>query len=129
MAEFTPEAEREAGRETAPAQEPTSEPAPSEPSLIDAGADLVESVVDYVRQETGDLVHDKVVVPLQKAGGTVALALAIASALIVGILFIAAGLLALLGQWLGWPAALLAVGGVLVCGAAVLAYVRTRSMQ
>ena len=112
----------------ADAAKQTAEP-PREGSLIDASAALVESVVDYVRQETGDLVHDKVVVPVQKAGGTAALALGIAVVLITGILFIAAGAVALLAAWIGWPAALLAIGGTLVTGAAVLAFIRTRSMQ
>ena len=110
-------------------QGPEQAAAATDAGLIDAGAALVESVVDYVRQETGDLVHDKVVVPVQQAGGTAALAFGIATVLVVGILFIAAGALVFLGQWIGWPAALFAVGGVMVLLAALLAYIRTRRMQ
>lgn len=116
--------------QAAPGFAPANEPeAPTEPSLIEASAALVESVVDYVRQETGDLVHDKVAVPIQKAGGTAALAIGIAVVLVTGIWFISAGVLVLIAAWIGWPAALLAVGGLLVTVSAVLALVRTRSMQ
>ena len=125
-----PQSENTEQTQAAPGPAPASEPqVPREAGLIDAGAALVESVVDYVRQETGDLVHDKVAVPIQKAGGTAALAIGIAVVLVTGIWFISAGVLVLIAAWIGWPAALLAVGGLLVTVSAVLALIRTRSMQ
>lgn len=117
-----PETEAAAGAEEAT---PTTERG----SLIDASAELVQSVVDYARQETDDLVHDKVVIPTQKAGATVALAIGIALVLFLGVLFVSAGALILLAEFIGWPAALFAVGGVLVLVAAIIALIRTRSMQ
>ena len=114
---------------SAEAQEPTAGTPPENASLIDAGTELVQTVVTYVRQETGDLVHDKVVLPTQKAGGTVALAIGVALVLFAGLMFVSAGALIVLAGWIGWPAALFAVGGVLIVGSATIAYVRTRSMQ
>ena len=99
------------------------------PSVIDAAADLVETVVTYARQEAGDLVHDKAVIPLQMAGTTAALALAIAVAVVMGVMFFAAGALILLAQLIGWPYALFAVGGVLIVVSLVIAIVRLRSVQ
>lgn len=119
----------ETGTESAEAQGPAAAAPPENGTLIDAGAELVQTVVTYVRQETGDLVHDKVVLPTQKAGGTVALAIGVALVLFAGLLFVSAGALILLASWIGWPAALFAVGGALILGAAIIALVRTRSMQ
>jgi hypothetical protein len=124
-----PETETGASADQQPTASPTSEPIPENGTLIDAGAELVQTVVTYVRQETGDLVHDKVVLPTQKAGGTVALAIGVALVLFAGLMFVSAGALILLASWIGWPAALFAVGGALIIGAAVIALVRTRSMQ
>jgi len=108
---------------------PQTPPPPEGGSLIDAGADFVQSVVTYVRQETGDVVHDKVVLPTQKAGATVALAVGVALVLFMGVLFVSAGALIVLAEWIGWPAALFLVGGVLILVSAGIAYARTRSMQ
>lgn len=102
---------------------------PGRPGIIESFTDLVQLSVDYVRQETGDLVHDKVVVPTQKAGMVVAFALAAATVLVLGISFISVGALMLLASLIGWISALFAVGGVLVLGAAILSYLKTRSMQ
>jgi hypothetical protein len=108
------------------------EPLPAPPeggSLVDSGAELIQTVVTYVRQETGDVVREKIVQPTQKAGTTVALAIGVAVVLVTGVLFVSAGALILLAQWIGWPAALFAVGGVLILAAAGIAYARSRSMQ
>jgi len=117
--------------ETGPSapEQPNEPNAPENGTLIDAGAELVQTVVTYVRQETGDIVHEKVVLPTQKAGGTVALAIGVALVLFAGLMFVSAGALILLASWIGWPAALFAVGGALIIGAAAIALVRTRSMQ
>lgn len=97
--------------------------------LIDAGAELVQTVVSYVRQETGDVVREKIVLPTQRAGGTVGLAIGVALVLFMGVMFVSAGALILLASWIGWPAALFAVGGVLILASAGIAYARSRSMQ
>ncbi|MCL2503011.1 MAG: hypothetical protein FWE94_00110 [Coriobacteriia bacterium] len=105
------------------------ETAGSSPNVIDAAVDLVETAVTYARQEVGDLVHDKAVIPLQTAGATVALALAIATTVVLGIVFLSAGALILLAQWIGWPYALFAVGGVLILVSVIIAVIRLRSVQ
>lgn len=111
------------------APNPPESDAPERAGVIDAVADFIRLFVEYVRQETGDVVHDKVVVPTQKAGQVVAFALAAAMVLFLGIGFIAVAALLLLAGLMGWPGALLAVGGVLVLGAGGLTYAKTRSMQ
>jgi protein-S-isoprenylcysteine O-methyltransferase Ste14 len=115
---------------SSPAGQGVEAPTPAVgPRVADAVADLVQMSVDYVRQETGDVVHDKVVVPTQKAGQFVAFALGAASVLVLGICFIAVGALMLLASFIGWVGALLAVGGLMVLIAAFLTYLKTRSMQ
>ncbi len=108
------------------ADEPREAPAPN---LIDSATDLIGTVVDYARQETGDLVRDKVVMPAQRAGVTVGLAIAIGVLVATGVLFIAVGALLVLAGWLGWPGALFAVGAVLIVAAAIAAAVRSRSVE
>jgi hypothetical protein len=84
--------------------------------------------VDYVRQETGDVVHDKVVLPTQVAGQVVAFALAAAAVLFLGIGYISVAALMVLASYVGWPAALAIVGAALVIGAAALTYVKMRKV-
>lgn len=122
-----PDAEQSAGGAPSPGAD--APPAPEGTGLIDAGAELVQTVVSYVRQETGDVVRDKIVLPTQRAGTTVGLAVGVALVLFMGVLFVSAGALILLAQWIGWPAALFAVGGVLILASAGIAYARSRSMQ
>lgn len=97
--------------------------------VIDAIADLLQFVVDWLRQEAEALMHDKVVIPLQKLGLTLASGCAAAALAALGIGFIAVGVFMLLGQWLTYPGALLLIGGVLVLGAVVFTVIKMRSMQ
>lgn len=108
---------------------PDTQDPPARASVADAVTELVQLSVDYVRQETGDLVHDKVVLPTQKAAMVVAFALGAASVLVLGICFIAVGALMLLASFIGWVSALFAVGGFMVLVAAFLSYLKTRSLQ
>ncbi|MDY0087481.1 MAG: hypothetical protein RBS78_02880 [Coriobacteriia bacterium] len=103
--------------------------APDERTVIDAAADLLQTTVDWLRQEAEALVREKVALPLQKAGLASAAAWAAAAFLVLGLGFIAVGLLMLLAQWLTWPGALLAVGGVLVLGSVIFTIIKMRSMQ
>ena len=125
----------EAGENTTSTSEDRNTPArstaeaPARAGVVDAVTDFVQLAVDYVRQETGDVVHDKVVVPTQKAGQVVAFAIAAAAILVMGVMFISVAMLLLLAGAIGWPGALLAVGGVLVLGAAGLTYLKTRKVQ
>ena len=100
-----------------------------ERGVIDAVADLLQTIVDWLRQEAEAAVREKVVAPLQKLGLTVAFAWAAVSVLVLGIAFISVGALLVLAQWLTWPGALFAVGGVLVLGAVAFTAAKMRSMQ
>jgi hypothetical protein len=105
------------------------EPGRERPGLLDATADLIQLFVDYLRQEAGDLVQDKVVQPTQKVGQFVAFAFAAAFALILGMGFISVGLMMLLARLVGWPAALLIIGAVFSLGAGVLTMIKMRRAQ
>lgn len=102
---------------------------PPERTVIDAAADLLQTIVDWLRQEAEALVRDKIALPMQRVGLTVAAAWAAAVLLVLGLGFIAVGLLILLAEWLTWPGALLAIGGVLVLGSVIFTVVKMRSMQ
>ena len=102
---------------------------PPRASVIDAVADLLQFIVDWLRQEAGAIMHDKVVLPAQKLGLTLASGCAAASLAALGIGFIAVGIFILLGQWLTYPGALLLIGGVLVLGAVIFTVIKMRSIQ
>jgi len=110
-------------------REPSDPEAPHRPSVADAVADFVQMFVDYVRQETGDIMREKVVLPTQKAGQVVAFALAAAMVLFLGIGYLSVAAMMLLAEFVGWIIALTLIGGVLVVGAAGLTYAKTRSIQ
>jgi len=116
----------EAEPQSAPPEAP--EP-PARPTIADAITDFVQLIVDYVRQETGDVVHDKVVVPTQMAGQVIAFAMAAALTLFLGIAFISVALEMVLARYVGWPAALAITGGLLVAGAGALSYAKVRKLQ
>lgn len=125
------------------AQVPSAEPEPSQaarengpdsgpdeqPTLLDSATDLLQTAVTYVRQETEGVVREKVVLPTQKAGATVGMAIGVALVLFMGVFFISAGALILLAEYVGWPAALFIVGGVLVAVSAIIGTIRMRSLQ
>jgi len=130
----TPGASTEDVAEGAPQAAPSAPDAsvagpPPRATVADAITDFVQMIVDYVRQETGDVVHDKVVLPTQQAGQVVAFALAAAGVFVMGALFISVAVLLVLADLMGWPAALLLVGGVLMLGAAILTYIKIRRIQ
>jgi len=108
---------------------PNDQPRSGIEGIIDATADLLQTAADWVRQEAGALVHDKVVIPLQRLGITLASATAAGCLLVVGLVFIAVGLFLLLAQWLTYPGALLAIGGVYVLAALVFLIIKAKAMQ
>ena len=116
------------GADTAPQADPAPEP-PQRESLVDAIADLLQMTVDWLRAEASDIVRDKVVLPVQQLGTTLASAIAAAVLLVLGIGFIAVALLILLARWLTWPGALGAIGAVLVIAAGIFTYLKVRSIQ
>lgn len=107
---------------------PSAPEPPGRGTVADAIAELIQMFVDYVRQETDSVVHDKVVVPTQKAGQVVAFALAAAFVLALGIGYISVAAMMLLASYIGWIAALFLVGGVLVLGAVGLTYAKMRKV-
>ncbi len=118
--------EYEAEPQVAPPEAP--EP-PARATIADAITDFVQLIVDYVRQETGDVVHDKVVVPTQKAGMVIAFAIAAALVMFLGIAFISVALEMVLARYVGWPAALAITGSLLLAGAGGLSYAKVRQLQ
>jgi hypothetical protein len=97
--------------------------------VIDAVADLLQTAVDWLRQEAGSLVREKIVLPVQKLGLTLASASAAGCLLVVGMIFIAVALFLLLAEWVGYPGALLIIGGVYVLLSVVFLAIKARSMQ
>lgn len=110
----------ELGDETTGSQERT---------VIDAAADLLQTVVDWLRQEAEAVVREKIVLPIQRLGLTVASASAAAGLAFLGIGFISVGLFMVLGEAIGYSYALLVIGGVLVIGAVVFTAIKMRLMQ
>lgn len=105
---------------------PQTEENPKRGTIIDAVTELVQLFVDYVRQEAGAVVKDKVVLPTQKAAEVLALAIAAALVAALGVSFVAVGAMILLAQFVGWPVALFIIGGVLLAGAGILTYAKMK---
>jgi len=97
--------------------------------IIDAAADLLQTVVDWLRQEAGSLIHDKVVLPVQRLGLTLASASAAAALFVVGLIFLAVAGFLLLAEWVGYPGALAIIGGVYMLASAVFLVIKVRSIQ
>lgn len=112
-----------------PPPEPKPEPKSGYELLIDSIADLLQTASDWVRQEAGSIVREKVVLPIQKLGLTLASASAAGCLLVVGLTFIAVALYLVLASAVGHPGALAIIGGVYVIAAAVFIVIKVRSMQ
>jgi hypothetical protein len=115
--------------EPPPAPEPEAEPAPERETVIDAVADLLQMLVDWLRAEAADIMRDKVVLPLQQLGLTLASASAAGCLFVVGMLFIFVAALLVLASYVGWPLALLIVGATICIGAIVFTVIKMRSIQ
>ncbi len=98
-------------------------------AVIDAVADLLQTAVDWLRQEAASVVQEKIVAPIQRLGLTLASASAAAALLVLGLTFIAVALFLLLAEWVGYPGALLIIGAVLMLGSIVFLVIKVRSMQ
>jgi hypothetical protein len=108
---------------------PPAPESPPEPTLIDSIADLLQVIVDWLRQEAESTVKNKVVLPLQQLGLTLFMAQLAVSLVLLGVIFISVGSMILLAQAVGWPFALYIIGGVLVIAAAVLASIAGKWWQ
>ena len=115
----------------APPPTPPSGPAPGAPreSFIDAIADLLQMLVNWIRQEAADIMREKIVIPAQRLGLTLVSASAAGCLMVIGLSFVFVALLLLLAAWLGWPGALLLVGGVNLLGAVLFTVVKMRNLQ
>lgn len=105
------------------------EPEPHGETLVDAIADLLQMFSGWVRAEAADIVRDKFVLPMQQLGLTLASASVAGCLVVVGLQFIFVAVLLILAQWLGWPGALLLVGGLILAGAGIFTYIKMRSIQ
>jgi hypothetical protein len=97
--------------------------------IIDAGADLLVTSRDWLRQETEGIVREKVGKPLQDVGAAVGAVWAAASLLVLGLVFVAVAALVWLSQLIGVPLAFLLVGSVLLAGSAIFLFLKIRRMQ
>lgn len=113
---------------TPPAPQP-QEPKSGVDAIIDAVADLLQTASDWLRQEAGSVVREKIVLPLQKLGLTLASASAAGCLMVLGFAFIAVALFLFLAQWLTYPGALLLIGVVYLIAAGVFLFFKARSMQ
>jgi hypothetical protein len=106
-----------------------SEPEPQRETLVDAIADLLQMFVNWMRAEASDIMRDKVVLPVQQLGLTLSSAAAAGCLVVIGLSFIFVAILLVLAEWLGWPGALLLVGGVILVGAGIFTFIKMRSIQ
>lgn len=98
-------------------------------AIIDAVADLLQTAVDWLRQEAAAVVHDKIVLPVQRLGLTLASATAAAVLLVVGLMFLAVAGFLVLADFVGYPGALAIIGGAYVLVSAVFLVIKVRSIQ
>lgn len=115
--------------ETSSTNAPPPGPAPDRPGLIDAVADLLQSASDWVRQEAGDIVQERIVQPIQRLGLTLSSAAAAGCLAALGGAFVAVAAFMFLARWLTYPGALLLIGLVLLAGSVAFTVVKVRSMQ
>ena len=90
---------------------------------------MLQLLVTWLRQEAADIMREKVVLPAQRLGLTLASAMAAGCLLVVGLMFVFVALLLLLASWLGWPGALLLLGGTILVGAGSFTAVKMRNLQ
>jgi hypothetical protein len=107
---------------------------PQEPKIgvegiIDAVADLFETAAEWLRQEAEAVVREKIVAPIQQLGLTLASASAAGCLLVVGLIFVAVALFLILAGWVGYPGALLIIGGTYLLGSLIFLIIKARSMQ
>ncbi|MCX8007347.1 MAG: hypothetical protein N3B11_04430 [Coriobacteriia bacterium] len=98
-------------------------------AVIDAVADLLQSAADWLRQEAEAAVRDKVVVPLQRLGLTLASAVAAACLAVFGLVLLGVAAFIVLAERLSYPGALALVGGLYLAAAGAFAVLKARTMQ
>jgi hypothetical protein len=103
-------------------------PAPERPRIVDAVIELLQTTVDWLKQEAETTVREKVALPLQKVGLAIASASAAGCLLAFGLVLVGVALFMLLGQWLTYPGALLLIGGVYIVASIVFVIIKARVM-
>ena len=97
--------------------------------VIEAIADLMQTAVDWLRQEAEATVREKIVPPLQRVGILIGAAIGAASTMVIGLVFLAVALVMFLGGWIGYPFAFLSIGGLYLLVALAFTIVKVRKMQ
>lgn len=97
--------------------------------LLDALVDLLETARDWIRQEAEATVREKVVLPLQRLGLTLASAMAAAALLVIGLIFLAVAAIIALGNLIGYAATFAIIGAVYLIGSLVFLVIKVRSIQ
>ena len=133
MSSPEPTDERPKPEPAAPGGRP--EPTDERPTVIDQTADLLQMASDWVRQEAQSVVHDKLVIPMQRLGLTLASAYAAGCLLVLGLFWIEIASIMLLGYWLhtagmqwvaAYATAFMIIGGVFVLAAAIFLAIKMR---
>jgi len=125
-----PEPQNTAPQPPEAAPEPAAgPPAPERENIVDAIADLLQMLVNWLRQEAAGIMRDKVVLPGQQLGMVIAFAFAAAALLVIGLCFLFVAFLMVLAGFVGWPGAFALVGAAILIGAGVLTYLKMRSIQ
>jgi hypothetical protein len=97
--------------------------------ILDSVVDLLETARDWVRQEAEATVREKIVLPLQRLGLTLASAAAAAVLLVIALIFIAVAAVIALGGVIGYGWTFFAIGMTFLIGSAVFLAIKVRSMQ
>ena len=106
-----------------------AEEAPEEKSLIELVTELIDMVNRFVREQAHDTLQKAIVLPLQKLGLNLALTIVAAMLTAVALIFVAVGSFLLLANAIGYPWAYLLIAFVYLAGAAVLVWLRVRTVQ
>ncbi len=97
--------------------------------ILDAVVDLLETARDWVQQEAEATVREKVVLPIQRLGLTLASAAAAATLLVISLIFIAVAAVIFLGSRIGYDLTFLIIGSTFLVGSAVFLVIKVRSIQ
>lgn len=97
--------------------------------ILDSVVDLLETARDWVQQEAEATVREKIVLPLQRLGLTLASGMAAAALLVVALIFMAVAAVIALGNLIGYAWTFFAIGMTLLIGSAVFLAIKVRSMQ
>jgi hypothetical protein len=97
--------------------------------ILDSLVDLLETVRDWVRQEAEAAVREKVVLPLQRLGLTLASAVAAAVLLVIALIFLAVAAVIALGNVIGYAWTFFAIGMTYLIGSVVFLVIKVRSIQ